>query len=132
MLLMCHLQELLRLLMRELCDAYLGMFTMASISRTYFFRASDLDMRMEVEPAECATCIKLFLCHVQELFQLLMRELFDADFGMFTMDSVSRTYYFRASGLEMNMEFELVGLLIGLAIYNGHILEVSLPMAIYK
>lgn len=68
----------------------------------------------------------------QELFQLLMRELFDADFGMFTLDPLSRTYYFRASGLDMDMEFELVGLLIGLAIYNGHILEVSLPMAIYK
>ena len=30
---------------------------------------------------------------MQELFQLLMRELFDADFGMFTLDPVSRTYY---------------------------------------
>ena len=69
---------------------------------------------------------------VQELFHLLMRELFDADFGMFSMDPVSRTYYFRAFGLDMGMEFELVGLLISLAIYNGHILEVSLPMAIYK
>ena len=72
------------------------------------------------------------LLTLQELFQLLMRELFDTDFGMFTMDPVSRTYYFRASGLDMNMEFELVGLLLGLAIYNQHILEVSLPMAIYK
>ncbi len=69
---------------------------------------------------------------MQELFHLLMRELFDADFGMFSMDPASRTYYFRASGLDMGMEFELVGLLISLAIYNGHILEVSLPMAIYK
>ena len=33
------------------------------------------------------------LAAVQELFQLLMRELFDADFGIFTMDTVSRTYY---------------------------------------
>jgi hypothetical protein len=32
----------------------------------------------------------------------------------------------------MSMEFELVGLLISLDISNGHIREVSLPMAIYK
>ena len=30
------------------------------------------------------------------------------------------------------MEFGLVGLLVSLAISNGHILEASLPMAIYK
>ena len=37
------------------------------------------------------------LRRLQELFQLIMRELFDADFGMFIMDPVSRTYYFQAS-----------------------------------
>ena len=85
-----------------------------------------MDMRcLPCAPGRSLRCL-------QELFQLLMRELFDADFGMFTMDPVSRTYYFRASGLDMNMEFELLGLLLGLAIYNQHILEVSLPMAVYK
>ncbi len=70
--------------------------------------------------------------HVQEFFQLLMRELFDTNFGMFRMDPELRTFWFRASSLDLAMEFELVGLLLALAIYNNHILEVSFPMVVYK
>ena len=61
-----------------------------------------------------------------------MRELFDANFGMFRMDPELRTFWFRASSLDLAMEFELVGLLLALAIYNNHILEVSFPMVVYK
>jgi ubiquitin-protein ligase E3 A len=61
-----------------------------------------------------------------------MRELFDENFGMFKMDPTTRTYWFRASSLELDMEYELVGLLLALAIYNSHILEVSFPLVIYK
>lgn len=73
------------------------------------------------------TCMPL-----QEFFQLLMRELFDENFGMFRLDPSSRTYWFRASGLDLSMEYELVGLLLALAIYNNHILEVSFPLVVYK
>lgn len=68
----------------------------------------------------------------QEFFQLLMRELFDPQYGMFVLEDNTRTYYFRASGLELHMEFELVGLLLALAIYNGHTLEVAFPRVVYK
>ncbi|KAK9903911.1 hypothetical protein WJX75_000261 [Coccomyxa subellipsoidea] len=68
----------------------------------------------------------------KEFFQLLMRELFDANFGMFRMDPELRTFWFRASSLDLAMEFELVGLMLALAIYNNHILEVSFPMVVYK
>ena len=37
MLLMCHLQELLQLLMREALDACFVVFTMDAVSRTYSF-----------------------------------------------------------------------------------------------
>lgn len=69
---------------------------------------------------------------MQEFFQLLMRELFDANFGMFRMDPDLRTFWFRASSLELDMEFELVGLLLALAIYNNHILDISFPAVVYK
>lgn len=82
-------------------------------------------------PAVCRA-IRHYFDRVQEFFQLLMRELFDANFGMFRMDPERRTYWFRASSLELDMEFELVGLLLALAIYNNHILEVSFPMVVYK
>eukprot|EP00955_Chlamydomonas_euryale_P024990 263147-Chlamydomonas_euryale.AAC.2 len=32
----------------------------------------------------------------------------------------------------MDVEFELVGILIGLAIYNSHILDFSFPRVLYK
>ena len=69
---------------------------------------------------------------MQEFFQLLMRELFDPNFGMFTLEEGTRTYWFRPSSLDLHMEFELVGLLLALAIYNNHNLEVSFPMVVYK
>eukprot|EP00195_Chlamydomonas_chlamydogama_P006855 CAMPEP_0202911740 /NCGR_PEP_ID=MMETSP1392-20130828/55763_1 /ASSEMBLY_ACC=CAM_ASM_000868 /TAXON_ID=225041 /ORGANISM="Chlamydomonas chlamydogama, Strain SAG 11-48b" /LENGTH=556 /DNA_ID=CAMNT_0049602365 /DNA_START=33 /DNA_END=1703 /DNA_ORIENTATION=- len=68
----------------------------------------------------------------KEFFQLLVRELFNPDYGMFTYDERTRLNWFRASHLDMDTEFELVGILIGLAIYNSHILEFSFPMVLYK
>lgn len=58
-----------------------------------------------------------------------MRELFNPDYGMFTYDETTRLNWFRPSDLDMDLEFELVGILIGLAIYNSHILEFQFPQA---
>ncbi|KAK9830367.1 hypothetical protein WJX72_011319 [[Myrmecia] bisecta] len=68
----------------------------------------------------------------KEFFQLLMRDLFDANYGMFTYDEDTRLYWFRPSQIDMSMEFELVGIMLGLAIYNSHILEFSFPMLTYR
>ena len=69
---------------------------------------------------------------LQEFFQLLMRDMFDADYGMFKLDEETGMYWFRASNIDMSMEFELVGTMIGLAIYNSHLLEFSFPMLTYR
>lgn len=69
---------------------------------------------------------------LQEFFQLLMRDMFDTDYGMFKLDEETRMYWFRASKIDMTMEFELVGTMIGLAIYNSHLLEFSFPMLTYR
>ena len=61
-----------------------------------------------------------------------MRDMFDADYGMFKLDEETRMYWFRASNIDMSMEFELVGTMIGLAIYNCHLLEFSFPMLTYR
>ncbi|KAL6756665.1 hypothetical protein V8C86DRAFT_2644732 [Haematococcus lacustris] len=68
----------------------------------------------------------------KEFFQLLVRELFNSDYGMFVYDETSRLHWFRASHMDSDTEFELVGILIGLAIYNAHILEFSFPLVLYK
>lgn len=41
-------------------------------------------------------------------------------------------HWFHASSMDLDTEFELIGILIGLAIYNGHILEFQFPLVLYK
>ncbi|KAL2644003.1 hypothetical protein R1flu_011590 [Riccia fluitans] len=68
----------------------------------------------------------------KEFFQLVVREVFDPKYGMFSYNEETRLYWFNSSPLEMDTEYELVGILLGLAIYNGHILELHFPSVIYK
>lgn len=68
----------------------------------------------------------------KEFFQILIRELLDPAFGMFTYDSETHALWFNCDSLEATMEFELIGILLGLAIYNGVILDVHFPHTVYK
>lgn len=45
----------------------------------------------------------------KELFQLLTRDLFRPDYGMFTYSQESRTCWFNPASLETELEFALVG-----------------------
>ena len=51
---------------------------------------------------------------------------------MFTNIEESQSVWLNSSSLESEKEFELVGILLGLAIYNGIILDVRFPLVIYK
>ncbi len=42
-----------------------------------------------------------------------VRELFNPDYGMFVYDEKARLHWFRPSHLDMDTEFELVGILVG-------------------
>ncbi|GLE00692.1 hypothetical protein PINS_up009480 [Pythium insidiosum] len=68
----------------------------------------------------------------KEFFQILLRQLLDPAYGMFTYDDETRTLWFNSDSLEATMEFELIGILLGLAIYNAVILDVSFPHIVYK
>jgi len=68
----------------------------------------------------------------KEFFQLIMREIFDPRYGMFTYAEDTRLYWFNHISLENELEFELVGVVLGLAIYNSVILDLHLPMVVYK
>ncbi|KAG7377858.1 putative E3 ubiquitin-protein ligase HTD2 [Phytophthora pseudosyringae] len=68
----------------------------------------------------------------KEFFQILIRQLLDPAFSMFTYDEETRTLWFNSDSLEATMEFELIGTLLGLAIYNAVILDVSFPHIVYK
>ena len=68
----------------------------------------------------------------KEFFLVMIRQLLDPQYAMFTVDAETRLMWFNGSSLEANMEFELVGVLMGLAIYNSTILDVSFPKVTYR
>jgi hypothetical protein len=68
----------------------------------------------------------------REFFSLITRQLFTPDFGMFSEEADTRYLWFAMDSLEANIQFELVGSLIGIAIYNGVILDVHFPMVVYR
>ena len=68
----------------------------------------------------------------KEFFQILIRELFDPSYGMFNYNEEQRRYWIKGDSFCSPMQFELIGILLGLAIFNGVILDVHLPKACYK
>ena len=68
----------------------------------------------------------------KEFFQLLMAELLSPDYGMLVYQPESRTFWFNACSLEGEEQFMLLGLVLGLAIYNRVLLDFPLPLALYK
>lgn len=69
----------------------------------------------------------------KEFFQLIMREIFDPRYGMFTLMEDTRLYWFSQVSLPENEnEYELIGVLLGLAIYNSVILDMHFPVVVYK
>jgi hypothetical protein len=57
----------------------------------------------------------------------MMRELFDPGYGMFRYYDESRLLWFNPDSLETTLEFSLIGILLGVAIYNSIIVDLKLP-----
>ncbi|XP_070688326.1 ubiquitin-protein ligase E3A isoform X3 [Pempheris klunzingeri] len=68
----------------------------------------------------------------KEFFQLVLEEIFNPDIGMFTYDDDTKLFWFNSSSLENEAQYTLVGLVLGLAIYNNCILDVHFPMVVYR
>ena len=68
----------------------------------------------------------------KEFFQLIIKQLFDPAFSMFNFDEEFNYYWINPNTIETSQNFELVGMLLGLAMYNSVILDVHFPMALYK
>ncbi|XP_070568117.1 probable E3 ubiquitin-protein ligase HECTD2 [Ptychodera flava] len=68
----------------------------------------------------------------KEFFQLITESIFDPNYGMFTYLEESRMLWINGASFESQEEFELVGIILGLAIYNGIILDIHFPTTIYK
>ena len=71
----------------------------------------------------------------KEFFQVIVKEMLEEKYGMFETQPDSRLAWFSRSGApdaEILKEYNLIGRLFGLAIYNGVILDVNFPRAMYK
>ncbi|KAL2629156.1 hypothetical protein R1flu_013842 [Riccia fluitans] len=68
----------------------------------------------------------------KEFFQILVRDLFSVSYGMFTYNEETRTIWFNHNSIESADEFRLVGIVLGLAIHNGVILDIHFPLTVYK
>lgn len=68
----------------------------------------------------------------KEFFQLIVKKIFDPDYSMFNYNEETRTFWFNADSFEPKIKFELIGFIIGLALYNSIILDIHLPRVAYK
>ncbi|KAK1057546.1 hypothetical protein LTR74_014071 [Friedmanniomyces endolithicus] len=67
-----------------------------------------------------------------EFFNLICKQAFAEDAGLFVTNPITGLSYFRVGSLQPLQMFELIGLLIALAIYNGITLPLSFPNVFYK
>ena len=74
----------------------------------------------------------------KEYFQLIMKELFDPLYGMFIFSASTQCFWFNRDAFilgdraMMLSNYEMVGKLVGIAIYNNTILELRFPRVIFK
>ena len=68
----------------------------------------------------------------KEFFILVIRKIFDPNYGMFSYNQKTRLYWFNHYSFEPKIKYELIGTIFGLAIYNNTILDVKLPISVYK
>ncbi|KAI9506108.1 hypothetical protein BX070DRAFT_186917 [Coemansia spiralis] len=71
----------------------------------------------------------------KEFFQLIVRDVFSSKYGIFKANNESQYHWFipqAAPTKDSLEEIWLTGQLIGLAVYNGVILDIHLPPAMYK
>ncbi|XP_039264835.2 ubiquitin-protein ligase E3A-like isoform X1 [Styela clava] len=68
----------------------------------------------------------------KEFFQLVVNQIFNPDYGMFTYNEDTHLFWFSAHSFENKAQFTLIGIVLGLAIYNNCILDIKFPPVVYK
>lgn len=63
---------------------------------------------------------------------MIVKELFDPSYTMFNYYEGQRLFWFNPHTLEANVNFELIGVVVGLAIYNTVSIDINMPMVLYK
>ncbi|XP_049514109.1 probable E3 ubiquitin-protein ligase HERC4 isoform X10 [Dermacentor silvarum] len=68
----------------------------------------------------------------KEFFLLLLKEILDPKYGMFTEYPESRCIWFNTQSFEEDVMYYLIGIVCGLAIYNFTIIALPFPLVLYK
>jgi hypothetical protein len=68
----------------------------------------------------------------QEFFRIVFEKAFDPDAGLFITDPQTRMSWFQPLSLEPLQTYELLGLLVSLAVYNGVMLPTTFPLVLYQ
>jgi hypothetical protein len=68
----------------------------------------------------------------KEYLALVVKEVFNPNLGMFKYNEDVQLYWFNGATFEPNVNFELVGTLMGLAIYNNMFIDMPMAHACYK
>ncbi|KAF7561558.1 hypothetical protein G7046_g2572 [Stylonectria norvegica] len=68
----------------------------------------------------------------QEFFRLAIAECLNPNYGAFTVDERTQMVWFTPGSIVEDWKYELVGLLISLAVYNGLTLPITFPKALYR
>ncbi|XP_054880707.1 probable E3 ubiquitin-protein ligase HECTD2 [Poeciliopsis prolifica] len=68
----------------------------------------------------------------KEWFLLLVRQIFHTDYGMFSFMKDSRCHWFSSWKSDNYSEFQMVGTLMGLAVYNSIALDIHFPLYCYR
>ena len=68
----------------------------------------------------------------KEFFQLLCEEIFNPQRGMFLYNKETRLTWFAGGTFESAESFAMIGTLMGIAIYNGILLDLHFPLVLYK
>lgn len=68
----------------------------------------------------------------QEFFRILFAQALNPGYAMFTIDERTRMTWFKAGSLEPLYKFEVLGILMSLAVYNSIALPVTFPVAFYR
>ncbi|CAJ2505206.1 Uu.00g126000.m01.CDS01 [Anthostomella pinea] len=67
----------------------------------------------------------------QEFFRLAVADALNPDYGAFTVDERTRMTWFQPGSLQPEWKYELIGLLMSLAVFNGLTLPITFPKALY-
>ena len=68
----------------------------------------------------------------KEFFMLITRKIFSEEYNLFSYNSKTYLFWFNSNSSHQNKNYELIGIIFGLAIYNSIILDIKFPLALYK